>query len=117
MRKHHELRVWQEAISLVAHVYTITARLPKEELYGLTSQMRRAAVSVPSNIAEGAARNTDKEFLQFLFVARGSLSELETHFQIAKRVGYISDVSEVDARIEDIFGLIGGLINSIRRRT
>jgi four helix bundle protein len=73
VRKHHELRVWQEAVALVTNVYKVTAAFPKEEVFGLTGQMRRAAVSVPSNIAEGAARNTDKEFLQFLSIARGSL--------------------------------------------
>ncbi|MEW6354304.1 MAG: four helix bundle protein [Pseudomonadota bacterium] len=77
-RKHHELRVWQTAIMLVKEVYKITADFPRDEVYGLTSQMRRAAISIPSNISEGAARTSVKEFLQFLSVARGSLSELET---------------------------------------
>ena len=77
-RKHHSLLVWQEAMELVQEIYNVTALFPKEEVYALTNQMRRAAVSVPSNIAEGAARTGKKEFLQFLSIARGSLSELET---------------------------------------
>lgn len=74
-RKHHDLVAWQEAIGLVKDIYTVTASFPKEEIYGLTSQIRRAVVSVPCNIAESAARNSNKKFVQFLSIARGSLSE------------------------------------------
>jgi four helix bundle protein len=115
-RRHHELVVWKEGVSLVKEVYQTTKGFPKEEVYGLTSQMRRAAVSIPSNIAEGAARNGDKEFLQFLSVARGSLSELETQVIIAKDLNYIKEDTTLGNKIESLFGLIGGLINSIRRR-
>lgn len=90
-RKRHDLLVWQEAIQLVKMVYEVTAGFPRDELYGLTSQMRRAAVSVPSNIAEGAARFGTKEFLQFLAIARGSLSEIETQIIIANRLGFIGN--------------------------
>ena len=83
VRKHHELRVWSEAISLVKEIYRITSMFPREELYGLISQMRRAAVSVASNIAEGAARSGNREFMHFLYMARGSLSELETQVTVA----------------------------------
>ena len=76
MRPHHELRVWRDAIDLVAKLYVLTAGFPADERFGLTAQMRRAAVSVPSNIAEGAARGSRKDFLRFLMIARGSLSEL-----------------------------------------
>ncbi|PJC75307.1 MAG: hypothetical protein CO012_03670 [Syntrophobacterales bacterium CG_4_8_14_3_um_filter_49_14] len=78
MRKHYELKAWQEAMELVKEIYRVTRDFPKEEIYGLVSQMRRAAVSIPSNISEGAARGGDREFIQFLIIARGSLSELET---------------------------------------
>jgi len=115
-RKHHDLVVWQEAIGLVKDIYTVTAFSPKEEIYGLVSQIRRAAVSVPCNIAEGAARNSNKEFVHFLFIARGSLSELETQVIISKELGYIKDSSALTGRIDSVFGLIGGLINSIRKR-
>jgi four helix bundle protein len=90
-RKHHDLRVWQEAIDVVEAIYDLTKRFPKTEIYGLISQMRRSAVSVPSNIAEGASRLSDREFIQFLGVARGSLSELETQITIAERLGYVVD--------------------------
>ena len=90
MRRHHELQVWQEAIDLVEEAYRLTGAFPREELYGLAGQMRRAAVSVPGNIAEGAARQSEREFLQFLIIARGSLSELETPVLIAEKLGYSS---------------------------
>ena len=78
-RKHYDLVLWQQAMLLVKHVYEATRVFPAEEKFGLISQMRRAAVSVPSNIAEGAARQANKEFVQFRVIARGSLSELDTH--------------------------------------
>lgn len=83
-----DLKVWQKGISLVEHVYLFTRDFPKEETYGLTSQMRRAAVSVPGNIAEGHARESTKEFLRFLSIAVGSLSEVETYLEVAKRLTY-----------------------------
>ncbi|HET8609445.1 MAG TPA: four helix bundle protein [Burkholderiales bacterium] len=114
-RKHHQLHVWQQAIVLVKSVYEATAKFPKEELYLLTSQMRRCAVSVPSNIAEGAARSGNKEFLQFLGIARGSLSELETQTLIAKELGYLPDDGALIEQIDNVFGLLGGLINRLRK--
>jgi four helix bundle protein len=117
MRKQHELRVWQEAVALVTEVYRFTAAFPKEEVFALTSQMRRAAISIPSNIAEGAARNTDREFLQFLSIARGSLSELETQVIISRNLSYANDVSGLSTIMDNIFGLLGGLMKSIQRRS
>ncbi|MEA2013804.1 MAG: four helix bundle protein [Thermodesulfobacteriota bacterium] len=117
MRKHHQLQVWQEAMALVKMIYTATATFPQSENYGLTSQMRRASVSIPSNVAEGAARTGTKEFLQFLSISRGSLSELETQVLIAKNLGYIKDESEMLKQIDKLFGLIGGLMNSLRKRS
>ena len=78
MRKHKELHVWQDAMTLVEVIYSLTSSFPNHELFGLTGQMRRAAVSVPSNIAEGVARSTLADYLRFLVIARGSLSELDT---------------------------------------
>jgi four helix bundle protein len=78
MKTHKDLEVWKNSIKLVTTIYTVTKSYPKEELFGLTNQMRRSAVSIPSNIAEGAARNSKKEFIQFLHIARGNLAELET---------------------------------------
>ena len=102
-------------MDLVQDIYTVTATFPKEEMYTLSSQMRRSAVSVPSNIAEGAARNGSKEFLHFLSIARGSLSELETQLQIAQRLGYMSkdDLSE---NVNTVFAMLGGLMKSVNSR-
>ena len=89
-KAHHDLAAWQIARELVKRIYMLTGTFPKEELFGLTIQMRRAAVSIPSNIAEGAARTGSREFAQFLNVARGSLSELETQLLIASDLAYIN---------------------------
>lgn len=86
---HKDLDIWKLGIDLVEKVYNLTGRFPKDEVFGLTSQMRKAAVSVPSNIAEGAARNSKREFLQFLYISLGSLSEIETQLIIAQRLGYL----------------------------
>ena len=115
-RKHHDLHVWQESMALTKDIYSATADFPREEIYALTSQMRRAAVSVPSNIAEGAARNSTREFLQFLSIARGSLSELETQVILAEDLGYLNDKRPLLARIERSFGLLGGLVNSVEKK-
>ena len=112
----HQLLAWQEAIKLTGLVYQLSRVFPKEEIYALSSQMRRAAISVPSNIAEGAGRTGRKEFLRFLSVARGSLCELETQLILAKNLGYVSDTSDIDEQIERLFGLLGGLMNSIKER-
>ena len=110
MRKHHELRVWQDGIAMVKLVYQVTANFPREELFGLTSQMRRSAVSVPANIAEGAARSTSKEFAQFLTIARGSLSELETLIVISRELGYMPNGTELEDVVQKQFGALGSLI-------
>jgi four helix bundle protein len=117
-RAHKKLDVWRESIDLATHVYEITEAFPKSELYGLASQMRRAAVSVGSNIAEGAARFSSKEFAQFLNIAGGSLSELDTQVEIACNLNYISveQRAEIDRRIESITGKLGGLISAIRKK-
>ena len=106
------LLAWQEAMRLVKLIYNLTLSFPKDEIFGLTSQVKRAAVSIPSNIAEGAARGTDKEFLHFLHIARGSLSEVETQVLLARDLGFTSETSEGEHQIEKVFGLLGGLIRS-----
>ncbi len=116
IRSHTDLDVWQESIQFVTAVYEFTRRFPKEEIYGLTSQLRRAAVSVPSNIAEGASRSSAKEYVRFLHVARGSLSELETQLHIADNLGFIDDVGKGIASVVKLRKMISSLITSLERR-
>jgi len=115
-KSHHRLEAWQQALELVKTVYSITSQFPKTEIYGLTSQMRRAAVSIPSNIAEGAARETTPEFLRFLYIARGSLAELETQILIAKDLGYIKDAGPLHEGLDRVSAPLSGLIRSLRDR-
>ena len=91
MMTHKDLDIWKLGIESVEQVYKMTAGYPKEEIYGLTNQMRRASVSIPSNISEGAARSSKKEFIQFLYVALGSLAELETQAIISEKLGYVKN--------------------------
>jgi four helix bundle protein len=113
IKSHKDLKVWQESITLVIAVYKITEDFPKHEIYGLTSQMRRATVSIPSNIAEGACRKGKKEFIRFLFIALGSLSEVETQLEIALRLDYIKDSEEINKKIFFIRKMLANLIKSL----
>lgn len=117
IRHHRDLQVWNEAMTLVRDVYQMTATFPKEEAFGLAAQMRRAAVSVPSNIAEGAGRGSRAEFRQFLFVARGSLAELETQFLIARDLGYLRNPQSMEQKISQILLLLNGLTRAIATRS
>ena len=116
MRDHKELDVWKAGIDLVTEIYSVTLSFPKEELYGLASQMRRAAVSIPSNIAEGAARKSENEFVQFLFVALGSASELETQVIIAEKLHYLSSTEALFTRIDSVKKMLNGLIRHYRNK-
>jgi len=111
MRPHHKLDAWKSAIDLVVDIYKATEDFPKEERYGLTSQLRRAAVSVPANIAEGAGRYSNREFAHFLSNAQGSASEIETELIISRRLGYLNDkrYSDLIAPLDRIGRLITGL--------
>jgi four helix bundle protein len=100
MKTHKDLEVWKESIELVKQIYETTKEFPKEEIYGLTSQIKRCAVSIPANIAEGAARRTRKEFINFLYISLGSLSELETLLLVAKEVKILSNNTEIFNNIE-----------------
>ena len=119
MRPHERLEVWTRAIDFVITIYKITESFPKEEKFGLTSQIRRAAVSVPANIAEGAARESGKEFVHFLSNAQGSASELGTELLIAHRLGYIKKEQYVEAgtELDNIGRMIFGLSQHLKRRT
>lgn len=112
MGTHKDLQIWQQGLDLVEVVYKITSAFPASELYGLSMQMRRASVSIPSNIAEGAARQGEKEFIQFLYVALGSLSELETQCIISKRLGFLQEIMV----FETIEALRRKLLNFIKHR-
>jgi four helix bundle protein len=116
VKSYRDLLVWQKAMLLAEAVYVATRELPKEEVYGLTAQMRRAAVSVVSNVAEGQARQTRGEFLQFLGHARGSLAELETQIILAARLSLASPTAERSLLylIADVGRLLNGLRNSLR---
>lgn len=116
LKTHKDLEVWKRSMDLVDMVYLMTRSFPKEEIYGLTSQIRRAAVSIPSNIAEGAARRSSKEFIQFLHVALGSVSEVETQAIIAQRLNYADDTSSIDEQIEIVRKLILGLVRYLKRK-
>jgi four helix bundle protein len=118
-RSHRDLIVWQKAVGLAELAYRVTLMLPRSELYGLHGQIRRAATSIPANIAEGAARRTTREFVAFLHVARGSLAELETHFLIAQRVGLLDDrtLYEFQPRADEVGRLINGVLRGLRRRS
>jgi len=113
---YRDLRVWQQAMDLAMQVYRLTGAFPKHELYGLTGQIRRAAISIPSNIAEGKGRRTDRDFSSFLFRARGSLLELETQILLARRLEYLaeSDASAVLKSTAAVGSALTGLINSLR---
>lgn len=101
MKTHHDLDVWKKSIDLVTAIYKVTESYPKSELYGLTSQIRRCAVSVPSNIAEGAARTSTKEFSQFLSIALGSIAELETQLIVSSNLKLL-EKSDFDSLIESL---------------
>jgi len=118
LQSYRELIVWQKAMKLVKYVYELTAKFPKEELYGLTLQIRKASVSVPSNIAEGQGRNSTKQFLQHLSIAYGSLMETETQGLIAEMLNYIT-TEETTLLLEksaEVGRLINGLVNSLERK-
>lgn len=113
-RPHENLVVWEEAMELVTQIYQLTKRFPPSEKYVLGNQMQKACISIPSNIAEGAARESDREFLRFLGIARGSLAELETQIQIACKLGYLSDIGDILRRCNSIFSKLSALMNSVR---
>ena len=109
------LVVWQKAKDLVEAVYEATKSFPREEIYTLTAQIRRAAISIPSNIAEGKGRNTDPDFRRFLLQARGSLYEVENQLEIAKDLGYISEtqLAKLIPKCNEVGKLLNGLMNSL----
>jgi four helix bundle protein len=118
MRPHHNLDVWQKAVDFVIDVYQVTESFPKEEKFGLTSQLRGASVSIPANIAEGAGRKSENEFLQFLSIAQGSASEVETELVIAFRLEFIdkSKYNRLLESLDNISRMLTGLSNHLKRK-
>ena len=115
IKSHRDLIVWQKAMVLVTDVYSLTKVFPREEIHGLTAQTRRAAASVPANIAEGQGRRLGREFHQFLGNARGSLMELDTHLELALRVGYLTveQHSAIREKLDEVGRILNGLMRSI----
>lgn len=118
LKNHKDLDVWKEAVGLSVTCYEVTKRFPREEQLGLVLQMRRAAVSIASNIAEGAARASSKEFIQFLYISLGSASELDTQIEMAKRVGLgePSNLEKFQLQANTVSRMLQGLIRSVRNR-
>jgi four helix bundle protein len=113
-KTHKDLDVWKKAIQLVTEIYNITESFPDKEKFGITLQIRRSSISIASNIAEGAARNTKKEFVQFLYIALGSLSELETQLIISINLGYLNSIDDTFTEIIEIRKMTLGLIKYLK---
>ena len=113
---HNKMKVWKDAMALTKDIYIATSKFPSAEIYSLTNQIRRSAISVPSNIAEGAGRYSDKEFLRFLYIARGSLTELETQLLLASDLGYLKSDRGLLGRLEEIRKMISGLIKHLKSK-
>jgi four helix bundle protein len=117
-RDYRDLVLWQRAVELAAEVHRVTVKLPRPELFGLAAQMRRSAVSIPSNIAEGSGRRTTREFIAFLHIARGSLYELRTQLLLASKVAYVtrSEISVAENLTDEVGKLLNAVIRGLRHR-
>jgi four helix bundle protein len=117
-KPHRKLKVWQVSVDFVVELYQVLERLPPQEKFGLTSQMQRASVSIPSNIAEGAARKHTRELIQFLYVARSSISELDTQLEICLRLGYLEGPihQRLAGKLDEISKMLNGLIVSLAKK-
>ena len=115
MQSYKDLIVWQKSVQLVTELYCVTEKFPKTEIFGLTSQIRRASVSIPANIAEGYARKHKKEYIQFLKIAFGSGAELETHLIISKNLGFIKDDSiiKVNELLDEVMRMLNKLVSTL----
>ena len=117
-KPHKKLEAWKQSMELAIEVYGATNAFPSQETYGLMNQIRRAAVSIPSNVAEGAARQTKREFSNYLHIAQGSLSELDTQIELARRLNYLDEKVQnaFDERMERIDKMITGLIRHLTKK-
>ncbi|HOJ87066.1 MAG TPA: four helix bundle protein [Elusimicrobiales bacterium] len=118
IKSYEKLKIWQDSIIFVKNIYKFTEKFPKEEMFGIVSQIRRASISVPSNIAEGWARRHTKEYMNLLSISLGSLSEVHTLLVISKEIGYISDkdISEIFDEINKLKKMIYASINSLSKK-
>ena len=116
VRRHQKVEVWKDAIDLVESICRLTATFPVDERYGLSSQLRRAAVAIPSNLAEGAARSSQREFLRYLDVARSSVVEIETQIVIARRLAMAPDDANLDSSLDRVFARLSALIRRIAEK-
>ena len=114
IQSHEDLIVWQKSVDLCIEIYKITDTFPQREMYGISSQMRRAAISVPSNIAEGRRRGTSRDFVQFLRIAHGSLAELETQLIISKKLAFCDDVST--GRLRALATEVGKMLHAMIKK-
>jgi len=112
LKTHKDLDVWKDSRKLVSLIYELTSKFPKEEVYSLTAQIKRAAISIPSNIAEGAARDSNKEFIHFLFISLGSVAELDTQLIIARDLNFINEkeINDITGKLDNIGKMLSGLI-------
>ncbi|MCX8090918.1 MAG: four helix bundle protein [Verrucomicrobiae bacterium] len=119
MRDYTKIEAWKPADDLTVAVYELTRRFPRQETYGLTSQLRRAAYSVPSNIAEGSSRGTKRDYLHFLYMARASLSETQCFLHLARRLGYVSNeaADAIQGRVKQTFACLHGLTRAVERES
>jgi len=115
-KTHKDLEIWKEGIDLVTEIYKVTKKFPNEELYGLTSQMRRAAVSYPSNISEGAARDSITEYIRYIYISLGSLSELETQLIISKNLGFLTDIDDLLLDIKGLNSRTRSLVKYLKKK-
>lgn len=113
---HKDLKLYQLSLDFVTMIYSISKDFPKTEAYGLTSQLRRASVSIPSNIAEGSSRNSTKDFIRFLNITSGSLAEVEAQIEIAQRLSYIEDTTKIMADIESMRKMLYRLKKSLKKK-
>jgi four helix bundle protein len=114
LKGHHKLEVWKRSIEFVTTIYKLTENFPKSEVYGLVQQMRKSAVSIPSNIAEGAGRNIKNEFKQFLSIAQGSTAELETQILIARNLGFIEAPELLLTELDELSKMLIGLARALK---
>jgi four helix bundle protein len=112
LKTHKDLKVWQESRKLITEIYYLTSNFPKEEVYSLTAQIKRAAISIPSNIAEGAARDSNKEYIHFLYISLGSVAELDTQLIIARDLNFINEknFTVISQKLNDVAKMLSGLI-------